>query len=77
MTNTNNNVVNLATYKKAKIFVKDLEQVEMILKLTYGQLKKYRKYLPVQSVNNSIESSLLLIGTYLPKYRAYIGKKEK
>lgn len=47
---TKTNAHDLIAYKRAKIIIKEISEISDILRITYRQLVKYKKYTPIKEI---------------------------
>jgi len=69
------NINNLHSYKKAKVIVKDLEQVINAMDLSIRALVHFSKYIPVRESVSILENNKTLLEIHLNKQRKIIANK--
>jgi D-alanyl-D-alanine dipeptidase len=66
---------NINEYKKAQIFVKDLEKILKILNAAEASLKNYEKYRPVQTVLTAIYEEKPIVEIFLEQNKITVMTK--
>lgn len=69
------NINNLHSYKKAKVIVKDLEQIVNAMDLSIRALTHFTKYIPVRESVSILENNKTLLEIHLSKQRKIIANK--
>lgn len=64
-------------YKTAKILVSELENLRIILKESFKQLNRYKKYVPVRPILNEILSAEVILKLHLDKQKDILKNKGK
>lgn len=67
----------LNQYRQAKIIVRDLEKVRDLLKVTYKELNKYKKYNPIRPILDEILSAEIILKLFNDKHRDILKNKGK
>lgn len=70
-------VNDLAKYKKAKIVVRDLEQILKILGLSLKGLKPYKKYTSLSETMMALEDSRTILEVHLEHHKRILETKGK
>lgn len=66
---------NINEYKKAQIFVKDLEKILKILNAAEASLKNYEKYRSVQTVLTAIYEEKPMVEIFLEQHKITVATK--
>lgn len=69
------NISDLNSYKEAKHFRKELEDLILLLHTQKQQLVKYHKYVPIQMLETSMLESLSILQIYYNKYDSIVKSK--
>ena len=65
----------IAEYRKAQLFVKDLEKAIKILVTTEAALRNYEKYRPVHKILTTIRSEMVFLDIFLEQNKIIVATK--
>lgn len=65
---------NFKNLKKARVLVKDLDNIDKLLMLSHKALFPYRKYIPCKDILENIKNNHSLVQLYLKKYKKIVEK---
>lgn len=71
-----NEVIDLKEYKKAKVLVKELEELIKIINLSINALSMYKKYVPVMECISMLQSNKTILEIHYHRYKRLIEKKK-
>jgi hypothetical protein len=67
----------LQKYRQAKVIVKDLEELRRLLKVSFKDLNKYKKYNPIKPILNEILSAEVILKLFHDKNKEILKTKGK
>lgn len=70
-------VHNLQDLKQAKVLTKEITEIRCILKDTYKQLHKHKKYIPVKSILNEVLAAEVQLKIFFNKQKEILASKGK
>ena len=66
---------NIAEYRKAQLFVRDLEKAIKIIKTTEVALRGYEKYRPVHNILTTLNRELAFLDIFLEQNKIIVETK--
>lgn len=67
----------IAKYKKALIFTKEIKETLLVLDEADKKLSKYSKYIPIMACLNAIQDAKLILKTHYAQQDAIVRSKGK
>jgi hypothetical protein len=67
----------LKDYRQSKIITKDLDAIRLLIRSSYREFSKYKKYLPVKNILNELLGAEVVLKQFHSKHSEILKRKGK